>query len=422
MSVWIALLNDVSVTLYGVVLSAAFCGIASRKNRKVFWGCMAAFTLLQGLVYVRWDAAFMRSIYPLAVHLPLFLVLSALTRRPLWSVICVLSAYLCCQLRHWIGLFTAALFSGGAVMQDTVKLVITIPLLLLVLKFAAPAIRQFSDYPARTQLLFAAIPALYYAFDYLTVVYTDLLASGAPVAVEFMPFVSCVAYLFFLLYYSAQERRRSELQQVQRSLNLQLTQSIREISALRDSQLLAGQYRHDLRHHLQYVSACIENGQTRQAQEYIEGICGRIGAQEVRRYCENETINLILSAFAGRAGREGVEIDVQGALPELVRVADSDLCVILSNALENALRACQPLAAAGKPCAIEVRFEQRGERVLIQISNPFEGEVRFQNGVPVTDKPGHGLGVQSICAVVGRYGGMYSFLAEDGRFILRISV
>lgn len=99
---------------------------------------------------------------------------------------------------------------------------------------------------------------------------------------------------------------------------------------------------------MQYVAACIENGETGHAREYIEGICGEIEAQKVERYCENETVNLILSAFAGRGAREGVRMEVEGALPDEVGIADSDLCVLLSNALENALHACRPLAGRGR--------------------------------------------------------------------------
>ena len=50
------------------------------------------------------------------------------------------------------------------------------------------------------------------------------------------------------------------------------------------------------------------------------------------------------------------------------------------------------------------------------------GHAAFENGVPVTDRPGHGIGVRSICAIVDRYGGMYSFLVEDNKFILRVSL
>lgn len=422
MSLWISLLNDLSVTLFGVVLSAAFCGLSVRANLKPFLLSMVFFGVLQGLVYYWWDAEVLRSVYPVIIHVPLVLIFTAMTRQPLWSAIAVLSAYLCCQLRRWIALLLVAVLSGGAVMQDGIELLLTIPLLPFLLRFAAPAIRGLADRPAKVQLYFGVIPAVYYAFDYLTVVYTDLLISGHQVVVEFMPFVCCGAYLVFLLFYSAEERKRGQLRQVQQSLNLQLTQSVREIHALRESQALASQYRHDLRHHLQYVSACIENGQTQQAKAYISSICERIEAQKVRRYCENETVNLILSSFAGRAEREGIGMDVQGSLPNAMELEDSDLCVILSNALENAIHACLPLAADGTPCTIEVRFYRREHRVFLQVSNPFRGEVRFQDGVPVTDVPGHGLGVQSICAIVRRRGGVYAFLVEDGRFILRLSL
>ena len=41
---------------------------------------------------------------------------------------------------------------------------------------------------------------------------------------------------------------------------------------------------------------------------------------------------------------------------------------------------------------------------------------------PVTDRPGHGIGVGSICAIVERYGGLYSFSVREGKFVLRVSL
>lgn len=422
MTLLLSLLNDLSVTLFGVVLAGAFCGLAVRNNWKVFVLSMALFGVLLGLVYLWRDAEALRNMYPILVHLPLAAILTVLTQQPLWAVLSVLTAYLCCQLRRWIALLLVFLLSGGEPMQDGIELLLTFLLLPFLLRFAVPAIRELANCPPKTQLYFGVIPAVYYVFDYITAVYTDLLLSGSQVVAEFMPFVCCVAYLAFLLLYSSEERKQAQLRQVQQSLNLQLTQSVREISALRESQALASQYRHDLRHHLQYVSACIENGQPQQAQAYISGICAQIQSQKVQQYCENETVNLVLSSFAARAARAGIGMKVHGSLPAAMELGDSDLCVILSNALENAVHACLPLTGDGLSCAIEVRFYCRGHRVFLQISNPFRGEVRFQDGIPVTDVPGHGLGVQSICAIVHRHGGVYAFLVEDGQFILRLSV
>ena len=423
MSFWISLLNNISVSFFGSILSASFChAVETRRKHNIFVFAMLLFPLLQGLVYFRWGAEFMREIYPLVVHLPLLLLLYALTGRLLWPFFSILTAYLCCQLRRWMALFAVAVLSGGQPMQNFFELLFTLPLLLFLLRYASPIVRQLFDYPAKTQCQFGSIPLVYYIFDYITTVYTDMLTSGDPVVVEFMPFVCCAAYLVFLLYNSVKERTQIQLKQAQKSLGIQLNQAVREIDALRESQTLASQYRHDMRHHLQYVSACIKNGQEEQAQAYISGICKEIDAQKVERYCENEAANLILSAFAGRAKKEGIEIKIRGSLPAFILISDSDLCVLLSNALENALHACQPLAAAKEACVIDVHFYNKDDRLFLQIENPCGDDISFENGIPVSHEPGHGIGVQSICAIVERYDGMCTFLVQNHHFILRLSI
>lgn len=423
LNILIALLNDAAVSIFGGVLSAAFCdALHTWRDRLVFWGGMAVMLIPQGCVYLIWNDEFHVRIYPLILHLPLLFLLYILTKKLLKPAVSILTAYLFCQLRRWVALLVVALLSGGQVMQNIVELAVTVPLLLFLMYFAVPAIRQLFSYPISIQCCFGAIPALYYGFDYLTRVYTDLLSSGEPVAVEFMPFVCCVAYLAFLLFNFTEERKRSRLRQVQQNLEIQLAQSVQETKALRESQDMAVRHRHDLRHHLQYLSSCIQNGQEERAQTYISEICKEIEAQVVQRYCENEAANLILSAFAGRAERGGIRLEVEGALPAFLPVSDNDLCVLLSNSLENALHACQPLVAAGRDCTVSVRlqYHMRTEKISLQVANPCEEAVRFENGVPVSGQPGHGIGVQSICAIVERYAGVYSFLVEDGQFILRL--
>lgn len=421
MSILLSILNDGAVSIFGSVLSASFCNaLDNRRKRGIFWTGMVITLLLQGWIYYIGDAGLLRRIFPLIVHLPLEILLYALTGRVLWSVISVFSAYLCCQLRRWLALLVVALFSGGDMMQDAVELAVTLPILLLLLYFVTPAIRQLADRPAKFQLWFGVIPALYYVFDYATAVYTDALSSGKPVVTEFMPLVCCVGYLVFLLYYSAQEQRRSHLKQVQDNLALQLKQSVREITTLRESQTLAQRYRHDLRHHLQYLSACIENGRKEQAQEYIADICREIEAQKVKRYCENETVNLIFSSFDGRAAKEGIRMNITGTLSETLNVSERDLCVLLSNALENAIQACSPAVAAGEACTIDVQLHEKAGRVFLSVTNPCRGEVCFERGIPVSKRQGHGIGMQSICAIVEKYKGVYSFRVKDGSFILRL--
>lgn len=323
------LCNSVAVTLFGIALSAAFCNIhwtPKAKKRMLLYTLMIFF--LSGIAYLGVDPGFGRYLYPLHTHLPLVLALCSLSHERLWPVISVLTAYLCCQLRRWLALIAVAIFSGGDTMQYAVEIIVTVPLLILLLK-AAPAIRSVSQYSRAVQCQFGIVPAVYYAFDYATRVYTDLLFSGSAVVVEFMPFVCSAAYLLFLIHISKEQHARLRLEELKSNLDLQVHQAVREIEALRISQQKTRAYRHDLRHHLQYITACIENEQYEQALQYIHSISEEIEASRVTVYCENEAANLILSSFADRAKAQSIPLAVHAVLPNQLPLAESDLCVLL---------------------------------------------------------------------------------------------
>ena len=306
--------------------------------------------------------------------------------------------------------------------QNVTELLITVPLLLLLIKFAAPAVRVVSTESTSIQLQFGMIPVLGYVFFYVTQIYTDLFYSGSPVIAEFMSFVCSVAYLAFVLRTSEEKRLRSELEHAQSMLNLQVEQSVREIELLRQSQQQASAYRHDLRHHMQFLSGCIENGKTEQAQKYIEEIYADIEAHKVVLFCENETVNLIFSAFAERAKKQKISMEIKASLSKKLFVVESDLCVLLSNALENALHACQEFKDKNRAAVIEVTAYEKNGRTCIQIVNSCKGNIGVEHGLPVTKEPGHGLGVRSICTVVEKYQGICDFSVKNDKFILRVSL
>lgn len=423
MSNWISALNGGTVSVFGSILAASFCSaLGTSKKRKLFFGGILLILALQIVTYSLGDMLFLRQIYPLIVHLPLLLLLYFLTGKFIWPFIAVMTAYLCCQLRRWMALLIVATFGGGDILQEWMELIFTLPILFLLLHYLSPIVQRLSAYSLKIQLQFGFIPILYYCFDYLTRIYSDLLASGSPVVVEFMPFVCCGAYLVFLFYNYSEEAAQLQMQQQQKALDIQLHQAVREINALRESQELARRYRHDLRHHLQYVSSCIANEQNKQAQGYISGICKEIEAQRVQYYCDNEMANLIFSAFVERARKAGINMNIHGNLSANMIMSESDLCVLLSNILENAIHACQILPPETKEKNIEVTINEQNNKIFLQVINPCQEEVPFKKGIPVSNRQGHGIGVQSICAIVNKYNGVYDFSVKDGKFILRLSV
>ena len=237
-------LDGAAVGIFGILLSAAFCPIRwTGKKRWALAGCTAGLLALQGMFYFGASPTAAKYLYPLITHLPLYVVLVLLSGQKVWPLVAVLTAYLCCQVRRWAALAVALLFPQHPLVQPVAELLFTLPLLLLFIRFLAPSMRQLSRYPASVQCQFGIVPLVSYLFDYITHVYTSLLSEANPAAVEFMFFVCCAAFLCSILRASRVERQRIQMEQLQTSLNLQVTQAMREIEALRLSQQRASTYR-----------------------------------------------------------------------------------------------------------------------------------------------------------------------------------
>lgn len=417
------IINKGAVGIFGILLSAVFCEIRWTRRKKLFlFGSMVILLFIQGMIGFSVNFDIVRYLYPVITHIPTVLIIYALSKKKLWSVISVFTAYLCCHLRRWLALLIVAICSGDSDMQNIVEVLVTVPLLILLWKYAAPAIRSISQHSVSVQLQFGLIPAVAYAYDYVAHIYTDWVSTGSPVVVEFMSFVCCMAYLVFVLQTSKEQQIRGQLEQEQENLNLQMTQAVREIELLRISQQQASTYRHDLRHHLQYLLACMENERLEHAKDYIHEICEEIEGKKVITYCENEAANLIFSAFAGRAKEQDISLVIRAEIPQNISMTESDLCVLLSNALENALQACQKRREKSLSGMIEVIVYEKSGKLFFQFINSCEADIVFEQGVPVTDREGHGMGVRSICTLVERYQGLYHFSIKGDKFILRISI
>ncbi|MDD5833099.1 MAG: histidine kinase, partial [Clostridiales bacterium] len=98
MSFWTTLLNDIAVSYFGSILSASFCeALNTRKNKIIFWVGTVLMLVPVGIIFRLRGVLFLRNIYPLLIHFPLLVLLWILTGKLLWSLISILSAYLCCE-------------------------------------------------------------------------------------------------------------------------------------------------------------------------------------------------------------------------------------------------------------------------------------------------------------------------------------
>lgn len=408
------------VLIYGLLLSVSIAGGCETAGQKrvVAWAC-PVFLLAQSLAWALLGAAEVRLIYPLLVHLPLALVLVLVLKRP-WGVALVstCTAYLCCQPPRW-GRIAVEAVTHSAPAGDIVYILLLCGLFYILQRyFVAAAYRTMTD-SRWALLLFGSLPCTYYVFDYATTVYSDALYAGIQALNEFLPTVLIVFYILFLPAFHAQTRKRASAEMERSLLEVELKQSQQDMNALRESEMQTAVFQHDMRHHLNMIGGLLSAGQTAQAQDYIRRVQSDVEAVAPRRFCENEPVNLLCSSFAQKARRAGVTLTVDARVPKTLSVSDTELCSLLSNALENAIRAAAVLEQPQRR-TVALYCGVRLNKLLIEVRNGYDTPPVMRGGVPVSGEAGHGYGCRSIQAIAQRRGGLCRFQAEDGVFLVQV--
>lgn len=410
------------VLLYGLLLSVSIAGGWKTRREKilVFLLC-PIFLLIQSPCWLLLGVTAAKRLYPLIVHLPLALAMILGLKKPVGvTLISVCTGYLCCQLPRFVNIIVTAL-TGSALAGEIAYTVAIVPIYFLLRRFFVPAAQNAMADSRQTLILFGSMPVAYYLFDYITSIYTNLLYEGNRTLVEALPSMLIVFYVAFITAYRDQLQRRGETELQNSMLSNQFKQVEVELAALRRSESQSVLYRHDIRHHLAAIDGFLAADKPQQAREYIQGVCADVEAITPKRFCENELVNLLCSSYADRAARLGCRLSVEADLPQTLSIADTALCALLSNGLENALNAVGALNEPERKW-ISCTCGVRAGKLLIEIKNPCAGTVAIRDGLPVSQQEGHGYGCRSIQTITERNRGLCEFSAEKGLFTLRIAL
>lgn len=171
--------------------------------------------------------------------------------------------------------------------------------------------------------------------------------------------------------------------------------------------------RHDLRHHLTAVRELA--GDNRKLQDYLSALEEKI-PKKGERFCENSVVNAVISHYASVCEQEGIELSARLAVPNTsVQSADSDLCVVFSNLLENAAEACSRMDTGKK--YIRLCSTVHSKTLTITMDNSFNGKVtkigeRFRSA----KRNGYGVGLASVRSIAEEAHGGADFRAEGNVF------
>ena len=417
----LSLTHNIITMLFGIYISAFFLGV--KQNRKNILILFLLFSC-EGILYIinfrLLGVVITDRLYAVIIHLPLILLLVLYYKYPVIpSCISVFSAYLCCQLSNWTGLLVLTL-TGEQRCYYIARILTTIISFLLLCRFVCRTTETIFARETRELYIIGFLPTVYYFFDYSFTKLSSLLYSNNKTVVEFMGFIFCIAYFAFLFAYFREYEKKQEIKQYNDLMKMQFLSVEKEIEQVKRSKQKLSILRHDMRHHLNIILTQLQNDNIKKAVDYIEDIGNLYADSMITTYCKNEMLNSVISIYHARFEERGIVLRCDISVGETLSCPDTAICTILSNALENSMHALEETVIEEKWASLTI--SQKGNHLLLHIENPIVRIPRLVNGIPTSEKKGHGIGVKSIVYYVEQLNGQYHFSVTDHSFILRIII
>ena len=168
-------------------------------------------------------------------------------------------------------------------------------------------------------------------------------------------------------------------------------------------------FRHDIRNHIAVVKNLLKSGKLEEAVSYMEAMDDIAEKMSFPCSTNNPVVDILVGNKLGIAKSMGIDADCSLLLPYPCDIKDIDICIVLSNALDNAIQAVKSLDA-GIEKYIRVSGRIQGDFLMIEVENSFHGKDTFKKGT----------GLSNVKKVAEKYGGAMSIETQENKFVLHV--
>ncbi len=191
-----------------------------------------------------------------------------------------------------------------------------------------------------------------------------------------------------------------------------------KLHQLHESRNQLRQLQHDLRNKLYPLVFLIKQDKKNEALDYVYELADMINKEGKLIESGNAYLDVLINQKIHHAAASGINLTCQLDDSATIGLPVDDLCVIIGNALDNAIEACQKNKS---PEMKQVTFELRRNNgdLSILISNPIETQPTVVDGKYISSKrdtKAHGIGLRSIQQLVSQLNGQLSIVTENGEF------
>lgn len=206
----------------------------------------------------------------------------------------------------------------------------------------------------------------------------------------------------------------------QELMRLSIVNLEQQLSMMDEKEELRRREAHDSRHYKNTILELIKRGEIEEVKKLLSPKNTPI--EPIKQYCENRTVNAVITNMENRAKDEGITLQMRLDIPKRLSMDDIEFAMVIANLLENALQAVEKMNYAANQ---KIRFTClfTGAQLLLEIVNPYEGDVLLnEEGYPVASREMHGIGTINVIAFAQKHNAQLIYEAENGVFRVRMMI
>lgn len=361
--------------------------------------------------------------YPFTVVLPVSLPFIVLSRhRGFKMLFNILTALFLGIIIRICGFYFSALFSYSEA-SSMIGQILAFPVVLFfLLKKMRPPYLEILNQLKKGWANFCLVPLFSHVLIYF--LFNHQAFSGSLLK-SYIPIVVAISFTIFfymiMISFFKQIQFQFSMQNEQNLLRTHVAALQKQLNLAKDTQEKMQILRHDSRHHSQALASLIGSGDTDKALAYISQFNASLDDTRVPVYCENPTINAVLSYYIENARKEGITVRTRLDIPLKIPVDEMELSAVFANAVENARNACLKMPPGANPL-IELVCVNK-QHFVFECSNTFAGKINFdQNGFPYSRMDAHGTGTKSIAAFAKKHNALLDYQIDGSILRFRLTV
>lgn len=180
--------------------------------------------------------------------------------------------------------------------------------------------------------------------------------------------------------------------------------------------------KHEMQHQLATLQLLLAMDTPAEAQAFLSRLVAWRGLQD-QHYCDYPLVNEIVADAESQARRLHVQTTWNLDLPQNVEVNTNDLCSVLMNVLDNALRANEAMPEEKRYIRLSMHLSP--DYLFLKCENAAAQKAKFFDGRYLTtkeDAENHGYGLRIIRSIVEDSGGLFDVDSGETHFTIRLAL